>query len=262
MKKLSLISYLLVLFASSVAAQTGSLSGPSGITVGGSAINVSFDNTGQGGATNQSYNGVSGVQNMFITIDSTPIVNQPISLFCIELTDSGLDDFTFESVATNLTGRGLPWTMTNATTAASRADQLTDLFQAVFSAGYTPLTIPGYSGNFATNSDAFQLAVWSIIYGRASSITSSTTGFKVTSAANASVLSTANAMLSDASNPLLPAATFVLKALTAADGQDYVVPFLGDTPGVTTPEPSTYALLVGLATLGVVSIRRRFKVAA
>jgi len=197
---------------------------------------------------------------MKIDIPTYSVVNLPISLFCIQLEQSGLGAFTFSEVDVNLMGRYSSNGLLQGT-ADSREGELVKLYQAVFGAAYTPKTVgAAWSVSDGDAAVAFQLAVWNIIYGGGfSPANSGTKGVQGISASGA--MSAANAMLA-AANAVSAAPLFSLFALSLPGGQDYIVPFYGDRPGVTTPEPSTYALLVGLATLGVVSIRRRFKVAA
>lgn len=236
---------------------TGTLHSYAGI-FSGAAINVSYAANGLGGAPGSTYNGVGGVQDMQIDIPAYSVLNQPISLFCIQLDQSGLGAFTFREVDVNLMGRYSGGGLLQGT-ADSREADLIKLYQAVFSTAYTPKTVGANWGvSNGTAAVAFQLAVWNVIYGGGfTPVDAGNNGFQGNTSADAQAFATANAMLSAASAVVQPAA-FSLFALSLPGGQDYVVPFYGDRPGVTTPEPATYALLVGLGTLGVVSIRRRF----
>ncbi|MFO1451542.1 MAG: PEP-CTERM sorting domain-containing protein [Opitutaceae bacterium] len=197
----------------------------------------------------------------------------PVQLFCIQIEEftSHPEPVTFEYVGQSLLDRPSSFGIDDSA-AATRESQLSQLFTAVFGGGYNPTTIGATPGKAWTGADngnaalAFQLAVWNVIYGGGlhslvtDSVTDASAFFRVTS--SSTVTTIADQMLYAANSALASVTLYALQNLGNPGAQDFVIPVYNDTPGQTTPEPATYALLVGVATLGVVSIRRRFKASA
>jgi hypothetical protein len=215
-------------------------------------------------------------------------------LFCIELDEQsgGTTKYTFESVAGALNTRPPPSSLAFG---ATREENLRRLYDVVFMTydgngdpsnnsyyNVDPNALPVVPASFGggTNLErlyAFQLAVWELTYEDTGSgawtIASGggANGSFLVNSGNTTIRGIANTMLNSA-RTYTRTPTVSLLALTHVnpldtnpfDGsprgvQDMIMPFFATGSNVLVPEPSTYALLFGVATLGFVSIRRRLR---
>lgn len=183
-----------------------------------------------------------------------------LDLFCIELaqTVTPHTQYTFDVLSPDQGSSGGPFSPLGANIpfagiGAARADNLERLYAHVFASGYNPATVL----DTADKKASFQLAVWELSHDDNFDLknpsTTSTIDFYVTSTGNA--VDEAQALVTWVQNN--PNATKMdLLALHNGTYQDFLVP----TPEALAaiPEPSTYALLTGLAALSLTVWRRRF----
>jgi len=185
-----------------------------------------------------------------------------IELFCIEIAQnvSQGSQYTFEVLSADQGAKGGPFTplganILNTGIGADRAKRLEQLYAHVFVSGYQP----SVTLNTDAKKSSFQLAVWELSHDDNLDIaTGPSDGFYVPTTGDLAydaVVNDAQALVAwIAANP--NATQMELLVLHNIYNQDLLVP----TPEslVNIPEPSTYALLTGLAAIGAVAFRRKF----
>jgi hypothetical protein len=148
---------------------------------------------------------------------------------------------------------------------AYRANQLELLYGYAFgtsgalSSGYNPSSLS------SVDQAAFQIDVWKLSHEGTAAVPATlftggvtATGFSVAGGnLNSAVINEANSLLTGVLNDqgITPMA---LEVLNNGTYQDFLLPEGGQNPFIAVPEPTTYAAVIGLFTLGFVAVRRRF----
>lgn len=231
-----------------------------------SPVSLSYDIDGDSPVTSPSVNPVA--QRFDIVTPSTTLSG--VYLFCIELSQYSpgvTTPYGVDALSNNLNERGAP-------DFATRADNIQKLYAWVFQSqsGYQNF----FSSPDPTNIQAFQLALWNLVYEDDKELDSSTvsngTLFVATSGYSSTIMDKAEEYIKDSQDPSKNNNASWLPTMYALENpvvgqvsdfkQDYAMPAWAGGSFSTVPEPSTYALLCGVATFGVVTLRRRLRKSA
>ncbi len=202
-------------------------------------------------------NDIAGLQYFNVSGQSGNAFTFPsqLTLFCIELSQDIYLPSTgniFSVVSPDMGSSGGPFAplganIPNAGIGATRASNLEVLYAHEFGTNYNPAALSG------TSKLAFQLAVWKLSHDDNFNLLSggSVEGFWITTPVDATITE-AQTLLDWVNSNASTSAKMQLVALHSATIQDFLVPI---------PEPSTYALLAGLAVISVAVWRRKEPIA-
>jgi len=132
---------------------------------------------------------------------------------------------------------------------ATRAANLSYLYGYAFGGGY--------SLQSAYNQAVFQMAVWQLSHSDSFTLSTNSTGFYFSSPNVSSLISDTQALLTNVYNNETSITQMTLDVLHSDTAQDYILPVDSNGNFVAIPEPSAWAAVVGLASLGFVLLRRR-----
>jgi hypothetical protein len=189
-----------------------------------------------------------------------------IQLFCVELGQGApttATPYTLLGGASAISVQGSSDTRGQVDTLAgigtlgigsARAANLEFLYGYALSGGYSLLS--------EYNQAVFQMAVWQLSHSDSFALSTNSTGFYFSSPNVASLVTDTQTLLNDVYSNEATINPVTLDVLHSDTAQDYLLPVDSNGNLIAIPEPSAWAALIGLSSLGYALLRRRAASAA